>query len=355
MKAYLVLEDGTYFEGKFFGPHHQVFGEVVFNTSMTGYQEVLTDPSYKGQIVVMTYPLIGNYGYNKEDNESSEPHVQGFIAKEISDLSSNWRSEGTLEEFFFHHGITGLYDIDTRQLTRHIRHHGSMYGVITANIDDISGLVAEVKKKAGQTHDLVDSVTTKKIIHYEGPGPRIVVMDLGVKRNIIRSLISMGCDVYVVPAYTTDQSILSLCPDGVLFSNGPGDPRDVPYALDTVKSLIGKKPLLGICLGCQLLGLAFGGEIFKLKFGHHGSNHPVKDLVHNRVYITSQNHNYALKENFSPGIRITYMSLNDNTVEGFSHNHYPVLAIQYHPEASPGPLDSGYIFKEFLDLVTNGA
>lgn len=355
MKALLVLEDGTYYIGKAFGKIGEVYGEVVFNTCMTGYQEILTDPSYKGQIVVMTYPLIGNYGFNFEDNESHKPHIQGFVVKELCDMPSNWRNTGKPDSFFKENDITGICDIDTRHLTQHIRNHGSMFGVIsseaTCSQQDILILAAKARELSKQRQDLVSLVSTKTGRHIEGNGSRIIILDLGVKENIIRSLINLGCDVHVVPATTSSDDIMSLKPDGILLSNGPGDPMDIPYAVKTVTDLLGKKPMLGICLGHQLLGLALGGKSYKMKFGHHGGNHPVKDLQKNRIYITSQNHNYALRDDFSQDVVVTHINFNDNTVEGFSHLHYPIMGIQYHPEASPGPSDSSIIFDEFLELV----
>ena len=355
-KALLVLEDGTYYVGKAFGDASEACGEVVFNTCMTGYQEILTDPSYKGQIVVMTYPLIGNYGFNFEDNESFQPHVQGFVVKELCDMPSNWRNTGNPDQFFRENHIVGLCDIDTRHLTQHIRNYGSMAGIISSRTngsrDDRKVLAEKARKAASEHTDLVSLVSTKTGRHYEGNGARIAVLDLGVKENILRSMENLGCDVSVVPSTASADEILSLKPDGILISNGPGDPMDIPYAVKTARALIGKKPILGICLGHQVLGLALGGKTYKLKFGHHGGNHPVKNLAENRIYITSQNHNYALREDFSQDVEITHVNLNDGTVEGFSHRKYPVIGIQYHPEASPGPSDSAKIFDEFLRLVS---
>jgi carbamoyl-phosphate synthase small subunit len=355
MKALLVLEDGTHYIGKAFGDMSEACGEVVFNTCMTGYQEILTDPSYKGQIVVMTYPLIGNYGFNFEDNESFQPHVQGFIVKELCDMPSNWRNTGNPDKFFRENHIVGLCDIDTRHLTQHIRCFGSMAGIIssqtTGSQNDLQMLAAKAQEAASKHTDLVSLVSTKTGRRYEGNGARIAVLDLGVKENILRSLKNLACDIRVVPATASSDDILSLKPDGILFSNGPGDPMDIPYVVQTASELIGKKPIMGICLGHQVLGLALGGKSYKLKFGHHGGNHPVKDLKKNRIYITSQNHNYALRDDFSQNVEITHINFNDKTVEGFSHRNDPVIGIQYHPEASPGPSDSGKIFEEFLQLA----
>ncbi len=350
-KARLVLEDGTHFTGKSFGACGETHGEVVFNTCMTGYQEVLTDPSYKGQIVVMTYPLIGNYGFNDEDNESYQPHVQGFVVKELCDMPSNWRNSGTPDDYFQKYSIVGICDIDTRHLTQHIRNRGSMYGIITTSEETIAALVNKAQKLSLQHQDLVSMVTTKSIRNIEGIGPRIALMDFGVKENIVRSLVALGCEVHILPSHTPAQTVLDLRPDGILLSNGPGDPLDIPYAVETVRGLLDKKPILGICLGHQLLGLALGGKTYKLKFGHHGGNHPVKDLKKNRIYITSQNHNYALREDFSKDVEVTHINFNDMTVEGFTHKELPLMSIQYHPEAAPGPLDSMDLFDEFLQMV----
>jgi len=349
MKAVLVLEDGTYYQGTAFGKKGTAHGEVVFNTCMTGYQEVLTDPSYRGQMVVMTYPLIGNYGFNTEDSESGTPHVRAFIVRELCDYPSNWRSSVTAGTFF--DDVMVLSDIDTRHLTRHIREQGSMYAVLSTESDDIEALAQKARELSGEPKELVAEVTRKKPRHIEGKGPHVAVLDFGVKENILRSLQGLGAAVTVLPADTTAEAVKALSPDGILLSNGPGDPRDIPRAIETIKGLIGYKPTLGICLGHQLLGLALGGTIYKLKFGHHGGNHPVKDLTTGRVYITSQNHNYALGEDFSPDITVTHMNLNDNTLEGFVHNKLPLLSVQYHPEAAPGPLDSDYIFHQFYELI----
>jgi carbamoyl-phosphate synthase small subunit len=354
-KALLVLEDGTFYEGKPFGKEGEAFGEVVFNTCMTGYQEVLTDPSYRGQIVVMTYPLIGNYGFNNEDNESSSPQVQGFVVKELCNMASNWRNVGTPSDFFIKHGIPGICDIDTRHLTQHIRNNGSMYGVISTLNDDVQWLARKAKELAAIKQDLVSAVTCREIRHIEGSSPRIAILDLGVKASIIRSLVQLGCEIYVIPAHAPASSILDLKPDGILLSNGPGDPRDIPYALKTVKQLLGKRPIMGICLGHQLLGLALGASSYKMKFGHHGGNHPVKDLNKNRVYITSQNHNYALNDDLGAHAHVTHVNLNDGSIEGFSHEDFPLISVQYHPEAAPGPQDSGHIFEEFINLIRSNS
>ena len=352
MKALLVLEDGTYYQGTAYGKAGATHGEVVFNTCMTGYQEVLTDPSYRGEMVVMTYPLIGNYGFNTEDSESVTPHVRAFIVRELCDYPSNWRSSVGSDTFF--KDVMVISDIDTRHLTRHIREQGSMYAVLSTESEDIEALAKQARELAAAPKELVAEVTRETPRHIEGKGPHVAVLDFGVKENILRSLAELGAEVTVLPADTTADAVKALSPDGIVLSNGPGDPRDIPYAIETIKALMGYRPILGICLGHQLLGLALGGTIYKLKFGHHGGNHPVKDLNTGRVHITSQNHNYALTEGFSPDITITHMNLNDNTVEGFVHNDMPVLSVQYHPEAAPGPLDSGYIFHQFYELIKAG-
>jgi len=351
VKGYLVLEDGTIITGRAFGAAGETMGEVVFNTGMTGYQEILTDPSYCGQIVTMTYPLIGNYGLNDEDFESRKPFVRGFIVREFCSKPSNWRSGITLDEYLKENNIMGLAGVDTRALTRRLRNFGTMKGLLTTNEQEAAQLIARVKDSPGVFGpELVRQVTTPEIYHLSGKGPRVVVMDFGAKENIIRSLQSYDCDLTVVPASTTAQEILSLHPRGIMLSNGPGDPTDVPYAIDTVAQLVGKVPVFGICLGHQIIGLALGGQTYKLKFGHRGANHPVQDLRTGRVYITSQNHGFALRKESLEGkdVEVTHINLNDGTVEGIRHRKRPVFSVQYHPEAAPGPEDSGYLFGEFL-------
>lgn len=351
MKSVLVLEDGTYFSGESFGQAGETIGEVVFNTCMTGYQEIATDPSYNGQIVAMTYPLIGNYGFNEFDSESYKPHLQGFIVKELCNFPNNWRSSTKPDDYFIRNNITGISGIDTRALTQHIRKFGSMFGIISSECGNIDILLDRLNEKKNQKRNLVMEVTTKTPIHRQGSGKRVVLLDFGVKNNIIRSLESRNCDIFILPAYSTLDEIMSYNPYGILLSNGPGDPADLPSSISTIKKLLGIKPIMGICLGHQLLGLALEGKTYKLKFGHHGGNHPVKDFTTGRCYITSQNHNYALEKDFSNDVHITHINVNDNTIEGFKHKHMPIISVQYHPEAAPGPEDSAYIFDDFVSML----
>jgi carbamoyl-phosphate synthase small subunit len=365
-QALLALEDGTVFWGKPFGTPGETFGEVVFNTNLTGYQEVLTDPSYKGQIVTMTYPLIGNYGINDADLESLRPQVEGFIIKEGSKRASNWRAQYSLEEWLQRHGVIGIQGIDTRALTRHLRTRGAMRGAISSGDLAPDGLIARVQASPGLIgRDLVREVTCHAPYTWidgewrwpEGyakasadPGERfrVVAYDFGMKRNILRKLVHIGCDVTVVPAHTTATEALTYNPDGIFLSNGPGDPEGVPYAIEAVRQLIGVKPIFGICLGHQILGLAFGGKTYKLKFGHRGGNQPVMHLPTQKVEITAQNHGFAVDAESLPAeVEITHLNLNDRTVEGMRHRELPVLSVQYHPEASPGPHDSWYLFERF--------
>ncbi len=363
MKAVLILEDGTVFEGEGFGAQGEAFGEVVFNTSITGYQEIITDPSYKGQIVLMTYPLIGNYGVNEEDVESRKPWLEGFMVKELSSIRSNWRSTMSLDEYLKKHNIVGIQGIDTRALTRHLRMNGAQQGVISAQNLDTDSLMKKLKcspRLVGM--DLVKEVTCKE--QYEWTGDRgqvtgdrkkykVVVLDCGAKFNILRNLIDAGCKVKVVPARTSAEQILKLKPDGLLLSNGPGDPEAVTYVIETARKLIGKLPIFGICLGHQMLGLALGGKTYKLKFGHHGGNHPVKDLKTGAVAITAQNHgfNVDMKSLSDKNIVMTHQNLYDGTAEGLEHKKLKLFSVQYHPEAGPGPHDAGYLFERFVRLM----
>ncbi len=386
--AILALADGTVFQGQALGYEGETLGEVVFNTSMTGYQEILTDPSYKGQIVLMTAPQMGNYGVTPEDVESRQIWAEGFVVREASSRPSNWRSQQSFDAYLQEHQIVGIQGIDTRALTSHIRDHGSQMGLISHrehNVDRIRQRVAEGPTLVGQ--DLVRHVTCSSSYEWNsgthplnGSGDglaskaarsrhKVVVMDFGVKQNILRSLVDMGCEVQVVPASTSADAIRALQPDGLVFSNGPGDPEGVPYAVETVKQLLGWKPILGICLGHQILGLALGLSSFKLPFGHHGANHPVMDLRTRKIEITSQNHNFGLcmphsdedENTWKPQqfettvgpMLVTHRSVNDGCCEGMVGLECPIVSVQYHPEASPGPHDSSYVFSEYLKLLND--
>jgi carbamoyl-phosphate synthase small subunit len=367
MKAILVLEDGTVFEGNRFGANGEAYGEVVFNTSITGYQEILTDPSYNGQIVVMTYPEIGNYGINPEDTESRRPFVRGLVVREYWSNPSNWRSHENLGSYLSRYGIVGIEGIDTRELTKRIRTKGAQRGVIsTLDLDPESLLKKARLSPSILGVDLVTEVSCTEVYSWQSGSEvwrpiydtsykkrfKVVAYDLGIKRNILRRLVDMGCEVYVVPSRTAPHEVLSMNPDGIVLSNGPGDPAGVPYAVESVRTLIGKKPIFGICLGHQIIGLALGGKTYKLKFGHRGANQPVKNLITGRVEITSQNHGFAVDgDSLGANVEITHINLNDSTVEGLRHKEYPLFSVQYHPEASPGPHDSGYLFEEFLKLM----
>ncbi len=375
-KALLVLSDGFVFEGRGFGSEGEAIGEVVFNTSMTGYQEILTDPSYKGQIVTMTYPQIGNYGINEEDIESlNGPKVESFVVKEHIDFPSNWRSSMSLGQYLRDNKIVCIEGIDTRALTKHLRNYGAQMGIISTIDLNPESLLEKVKRHPGiSAFDLVKEVTTKKIYSWKDgvwkwqlspPHPpltrgglgevKVVVYDFGVKFNILRNLVDAGFDVTVVPAQTPAEAVLEMNPDGIVLSNGPGDPETVTYAIENTKKLMGKKPIFGICLGHQILGLAMGGKTYKLKFGHHGGNHPVKDLSAGRVEITSQNHNYCVDIKSLHGkVRLTHENLYDGTEEGMSHVELPMFSVQHHPEAGPGPNDSAYLFKRFGELIERG-
>jgi carbamoyl-phosphate synthase small subunit len=354
MQAILALEDGTVFTGRAFGARGERWGEVVFNTAMTGYQEILTDPSYCGQIVVMTYPLIGNYGINREDFEAKKSYVRGFVVREECDRPSNWRASYRLSDFLAREGVVGISGIDTRALTCHLRNQGTMRGVLSTECHDPALLVEKAKQCPHLTgQELVPEVATKEIYTLEGKGYRVVLIDLGSKLNIIRHLRERDCEVVVVPPTTTASEILALNPDGILLSNGPGDPVDVPYAIRTTRELIGKRPMFGICLGHQVIALALGAKTYKMKFGHRGANHPVKDLATGKVYITSQNHGFAVDAGSLAGlpVEVCHRNLNDGTVEGIRHKHLPLFSVQYHPEASPGPRESAYLFDQFIDLM----
>lgn len=356
--AKLVLEEGSIFEGEIFGAEKESAGEVVFNTSMTGYQEILTDPSYKGEIVCMTYPLIGNYGINEADFESFKSHVNGFIVKEFAEEPENWRLKQKLEEYLKENGITAISGIDTRALTKILRQQGTMRGIITTENLSEQQLIKKAKKVPGLSgRDLVSLVSRKEVKKYgAGNKYRVVLVDCGAKDMIKDSLLERNCEVIIVPASTSAEKILSFNPDGVMFSNGPGDPEDADYVSNTIKKLLGETAIFGICLGHQLLGRACGAETYKLKFGHRGANHPVKDLSTNRVYITSQNHGFAIKEESLAELELelTHVNVNDQTVEGFKHQKYPAFSVQYHPEASPGPEDSHYLFDQFIEMFKGG-
>jgi carbamoyl-phosphate synthase small subunit len=357
MKALLVLEDGTIYHGRAFAGAGEVSGEVVFNTSMTGYQEILTDPSYKGQIVTMTYPLIGNYGVNPEDVESTRVQAEGFIVREYEPIPSNWRSRESLADYLGQQGVIGIEGLDTRALTRHIRLAGAMKGVMSTDDLDPASLVNKARASLGLVgRDLAKDVTCRE--PYQWPREReirfrVVALDCGLKLNIARSLARRGCEVTVVPAHTGPEEIKAIDPDGILLSNGPGDPEPITYAVEMIKHLIPDYPIFGICLGHQLLGLAFGGKTFKLKFGHRGANHPVKYLPTGKVEITAQNHGFCVDIDSikDPDIEITHINLNDQTLEGLRHRTLPILSVQYHPEASPGPHDASYLFDEFISYM----
>lgn len=369
MKALLVLGDGTVFEGEALGAFGRTSGEVVFNTGMTGYQEILTDPSYAGQIVSLTYPLIGNYGINPEDFESRRVQVEGFVVREAAEVPSNWRSVQSLDAFLRERGIVGIKGIDTRALTRCLRVHGVMMGTITT--DETAAQAIERLKAAPDygSVDMIRKVTTERpyrwiaggtrpleldepFVRASEPEFRIALLDCGVKYNINRSLTSLGCEMTVYPCTATASELLRDNPDGIMLSPGPGDPALLGYVVETVRNLVGKKPIMGVCLGNQILGCAFGSRTYKLKFGHRGSNHPVKDLNSGRVYITSQNHGFAVDpDGLKDGMEVAHVNLNDGTVEGLRHRELPIFSIQYHPEASPGPTDSAYFFRQFVDVL----
>ena len=349
MKGVLILENGRKFYGHMLA-HDAAVGEVVFNTGMTGYQETFTDPSYAGQIITMTYPLIGNYGLFHEIEQADRPYAAGFIVSELCPFPSNWQNEGPLSTFILSHHIPCLYGVDTRALTRAIRQQGVMKGVIVP-ADMQENAVQELFDTPLETQ-LVRRVTTRTIGH-EGDGPRhVAVMDYGAKRNILRNLVQEGCRLTIFPAETKAADVLAVNPDGIFLSNGPGDPKDVPYIVEEVKKMIGQKPIFGICLGLQMLGLALGGRSRKLTFGHRGANHPVKDVRSGRVYITSQNHGYVIDEESLPAdVVVTHRNLNDGTLEGFEYPAKDIMCVQYHPEASPGPTDNLYLFEQFINMM----
>jgi carbamoyl-phosphate synthase small subunit len=369
-EALLVLRDGRLFRGLALGADGETSGEVIFNTAMSGYQEILTDPSYRGQIVTMTYPMIGNYGINDEDVESRKPWVNGLIVKEASACPSSWRGRMSLDDYLKAHGIVGLQAIDTRALTRHLRDHGSQDGIVSTVERDVERLRERARALPHIVgRDLVKEVTVetpfgwsegewKRDRGYVAPPPprfNVVAYDAGIKLNILRQLRTAGCSVTVVPAGTPAGDVLERKPDGVFLSNGPGDPEAVPYLVESVRDLIGKVPIFGICLGHQILGLAAGGRTYKLSFGHHGANHPVKDLATGRVEITSQNHNFAVDPASlaGRGWEPSHVNLNDGTCEGLRHRELPVFCVQYHPEASPGPHDANYLFGRFTELMAS--
>ena len=387
--AILALADGRIFTGRGFGAEGSATGEVVFNTSMSGYQEILTDPSYFGQMVVMTYPEIGNYGVNPEDEESKRPWVSAFIVRELSPVASSWRWRQTLSEYLGEHGVIGMEGIDTRALVRHIRDQGAQMGVISTAIPEVprgmrakehlqeiaARLVEEARRAPSMVgRDLAREVTTRapyvwtegtrdpiegrgsirRPAHRAARSRRVVAYDFGIKRNILRKLVDRNLEVMVVPATTSAEEVLRMEPDGVFLSNGPGDPEPVAYGVEAVRGLLGKKPIFGICLGHQILGIALGGRTFKLKFGHHGGNQPVMDLLTRQVEITAQNHGFAVDMDSFKGrddVVLTHVNLNDRTVEGIAHRNLPVFSVQYHPEASPGPHDADYLFDRFVALI----
>jgi carbamoyl-phosphate synthase small subunit len=371
-KAILALEDGTTFEGRAFGARAQSSGEVVFNTAITGYQEVFTDPSYSGQIVVLTYPQIGNYGANRADSESGRPYIEGLVVREFSPLASNWRSEQEADRFLADHGIPVIAEIDTRALVRHLRSRGVMRGVVSScgehpdalvetarRIPSMAGLALAPLVSTKASYEWTAGVEACSPSEHTGaaaePRFHVVAYDFGIKLNILRRLVHVGCRVTVVPAGTAAQDVLALKPDGVFLSNGPGDPEPLEFQAAQARKLVGKLPVFGICLGHQILGLALGGRTYKLKFGHRGANHPVLNQVTNKVEITSHNHGFAVDPDSlnASEIELTHINLNDGTLEGFRHRSHPAFCVQYHPEAAPGPHDSRYLFDDFVKLMTD--
>ena len=352
--AILMLEDGTTFSGKSFGAIGKTLGEVCFNTGITGYQEILTDPSYAKQIVTMTAPHIGNYGVNSEDIESSKIQASGFVIKEESIIPSNWRSQVSIGDYLQNENIVGIKNIDTRSLTIHLRNHGAMNGIISSESIDDGLLRKELINHPSMTgQDLTKVVSTREMYKFSEQGKyKVAVLDFGVKRNILKILKKLDCQIFVFPANTSSKKILGINPDGIFLSNGPGDPAAVSYAITTVKEILGNKPMFGICLGHQILALALGAKTFKLKFGHRGINHPVKNLITNEVEITSQNHGFAVDNKSLPNNIIeTHVNLNDNTNAGLESIDNYAFSVQYHPESSPGPHDSRYLFKKFIEMM----
>jgi carbamoyl-phosphate synthase small subunit len=369
-KALLALEDGAVFEGKSFGASKDSCGEVVFNTAITGYQEIFTDPSYAGQIVVLTNPQIGNYGANRADSEARKPFIEGLVVREFSPIASNWRSEEAAHRFLAENGIPIAAEIDTRALVRHLRSRGAMRGVLACSSADPAELVERARKVPPMAGlDLASRVSTSEPYEWsqpvEGCSPsdrlpapvepccNVVAYDFGIKKNILRRLVQVGCRVKVVPATTSAEDVLAMKPDGVFLSNGPGDPEPLEFQQRQVRKLIGKTPIFGICLGQQVLGLALGGKTYKLKFGHRGANHPVLNKITNKVEITSHNHGFAVDADSlnANEVELTHVNLNDQTLEGFRHRNYPIFCVQYHPEAAPGPHDSHYLFDDFVRLM----
>src|ERR1700756_5367728 len=380
MQAILALEDGRIFRGESYGAKRECFGEVVFNTALTGYQEIFTDPSYAGQIVVLTNPQIGNYGTNAADNEASRPYIEGLVTREFSPISSNWRSQQVTEEYLERFNVPVIAEIDTRAVVRHLRTHGSLRGVISSIETDPDKLILKARgiRKMDGT-DRAKVVSTKALYQWDchdrrnfdgdpllqgdeslklpEPDLHVVAYDFGIKHNILRMLAREACRVTVVPAETSAEDVLALNPDGIFLSNGPGDPEPVTYAQENIRKLVGRTPIFGICLGHQLIGLALGGKTYKLKFGHRGANHPVLNRITSKVEITSHNHGFAVDPDSLNlnDIEITHTNLNDETLEGFRHRSHPVFCVQYHPEAAPGPHDSHYLFDDFVKLMDQGS
>ncbi|MFI3253539.1 MAG: glutamine-hydrolyzing carbamoyl-phosphate synthase small subunit [Eubacteriales bacterium] len=351
-KAQLILEDGTRFQGEAFGYLGETVGEVVFNTGMTGYQELLTDPSYAGQIVTMTYPLIGNYGINLEDFESVAPKLKGFVVREACDCPSNWRCEMDLGDYLKGHKIMGIQGVDTRALTLMLRKSGTMRGIITQDME-LSGDKLKKLFDSLDNSNVIAECTTKEKYELVGKGKRIAFLDLGAKKGILRELHKRGCHINVFPAFATKEEILASKPDCLFLSNGPGDPKDVPEVIAMVASMVGEIPMLGVCMGNQLINLALGGDTRKMRFGHHGGNHPVRDVKTGKVYITSQNHEYVV-DALPDCLEAAYVNVNDGSIEGVSHKTLPIHSVQFHPEASPGPLDTNILFDKLLALVERG-